>query len=113
MWGPLAQSTVGRELTCIGGGLEGGGPAEAPRGGDEPAGVRGGIGVPADCGSGEAVGQESDGFGGFGGVLGHVGGDVQVVDACPVRQLGAREQVADGADVDLPTPMDGPAGPAR
>src|SRR4051794_31747306 len=42
---PLAEPAVGRDVAGLSGELEGGGAAEAPGGGEEPAGVRGLVGV--------------------------------------------------------------------
>jgi hypothetical protein len=97
---PLAQSAVGRDVAGLGGDLEGGGAAEAPGGGDEPAGVRGFVGVGVDGGGGEAVCEQPDGFGGLGGVLGEVGGDIEVVDVAAVGELGRGEGVANRPDVE-------------
>ena len=109
--GPLAQPVV-RGAAVLVKGCAGFGAAEAPGRGDEPADVRRGVGVAGDGGRGEPVREQADGLGGLGGVLGEVGGDVEVVDRGAVGEPAGGGGVADDPDVELAAPAQQPAGAA-
>ena len=74
--------------------------AEAPVGGDEPAGVGVRAGVVADGGRGEPPGGVTGGLGGLGGVLGEVAGDRAGGDLAVVVDIADGQADLPGIELD-------------